>query len=153
MSSKLLLAVLAICCLGLTLPAVAQLDSSALHEKYGRPLINRETFHVGFDLIVDYGAGNQVCKLELPALMPTNEKILNAPAMKQRMYDFLAELVPSSLRGKELGQRTEVMGSVSLWSLEYENVTVSELQYANEPFRNTITVTFKGENCPRPTGQ
>ena len=45
----------AICCLGFALPAVAQLDSYALHAKYGSPL-NRETFHLpaGFDLVVDY---------------------------------------------------------------------------------------------------
>jgi hypothetical protein len=156
MSSKLHLGVFAFCCLGFTVPAVAQLDSSALRAKYGPPL-NRETFHIpsGFNLIVDYGASNQTCKLTLPALMPTNEKVSRAPEMKQRMYDFLAELAPGSVRGKELGQHMETMGAISLSSVEYEHVTISELQDANQPFgnNNTITVTFKNDNCQMPAGQ
>ena len=46
----------------LTLPAFAQIDSAQLRDKFGAPL-SRETFRVplGFDLVVDYGAGNQVC--------------------------------------------------------------------------------------------
>jgi hypothetical protein len=137
----------AICCLGFALPAVAQLNSSALRSKYGPPL-NRETFHMpeGFDLVVDYDAANQACKLQVPALMPRNERISNAVEMKKRMYDFLADLVPAAMRGKELG--TLMVGIVSF--VEYEHVTINELQYANQPFArdNTITVTFK--NCETP---
>src|SRR4029077_4349909 len=123
MSSKLRPGLLAICCLMVALPALAQLDSSALRGKYGAPL-NRETFHmpVGFDLIVDYGAASQVCKLQVPALMPTNERISNAAEMKKRMYEFLADLVPDSMRGNELGQGTIMMGAVSISSVEYEHV-------------------------------
>ena len=101
----------------------------------------------GFDLIVDYGALNQVCKLEVPAVMPTNEKVSNADEMKRRMYDFLADLVPAAMRGKELGRGAGMSGLISWSSVEYEHVTVNELQYANQPFGrdNTITVTFK--NC------
>jgi hypothetical protein len=125
----------AICCLGFVSPAVAQFDSSTLRSKYGPPL-NRETFHMpeGFDLIVDYGTANQVCKLQVPALMPRNERISNAAEMKKRMYEFLADLVPDSMRGNEQG--TLMVGIVSF--VEYEHVTIGELQHA-------ITVTFK--NC------
>ncbi len=58
-------------CLLLALPALAQLDSASLRAKFGVPL-NRETFHMPqrFNLTVDYGAANQVCKLEVPAEMP-----------------------------------------------------------------------------------
>ena len=65
---------LLICVLIWALPAVAQLDSPALRAKFGAPL-NRETFHLpaGFDLVVDYGPDLQVCKLEVPSLMPTDE--------------------------------------------------------------------------------
>ena len=135
MSSKLHSGIFAICCLGFALPAVAQLNSSALRSKYGPPL-NRETFHMpeGFDLVVDYDAANQACKMVVPALMPTNAKVGNSEEMKKRMYDFLADLVPDSIRGKELG--TLMVGIVSF--VEYEHVTIGELQHA-------ITVTFK--NC------
>src|SRR5579864_3217783 len=148
MSSKLHSGLLAICCLGFALPTAAQLDSSSLRAKYGQPL-NRETFHMpaGFDLVVDYGAANQVCKLEVPALMPTHEKVSRADEMKKRMYEFLLDLLPAPMRGKELGRMTENNGMISISSVEYEHVTINELQYANQPFSsdNTITVTFK--NC------
>jgi hypothetical protein len=150
MSSKLLSGLLTICFLGFALPVVAQLDSSALRSKYGPPL-NRETFHmpVGFDLIVDYGAASQVCKLQVPALMPTNEQVGNAAVKKQRMYDFLADLVPAATRGNEVRRLTIMMGAVSISSVEYEHVMISELQSANHPSdKNTITVSFK--NCETP---
>lgn len=103
MRAKRRLARLLVLCLSFALSAAAQVDSAALHAKLGTPL-NRETFHMpaGFDLVVDYGANNQVCKLQVPALMPTTESVANATVMKQRMYDFLSELVPDSIRGKEL---------------------------------------------------
>ena len=103
----------------------------------------------GFDLIVEYGTSNQVCKLELPALMPTHEKTSNSSAMKQQMYDFLADLLPLPLRGQEMRRFMQIAGMISLSSVEYEHVTVSELQYANEPFsnNNTITVIFKNDTC------
>ncbi len=135
----------AICCLGFAMPAVAQLDSSALRAKYGAPL-NRETFHMpaGFDLIVDYDAANQVCKLDVPALMPSHEKVSNAAAMKQRMYDFLADLVPDSIRGKKQGTLILGVGRISFSSTEYEHVTIIEAQ-VGDPFGrdNTIAITFK----------
>ncbi|MGH7487588.1 MAG: hypothetical protein ACRD9L_23825 [Bryobacteraceae bacterium] len=138
-----------ICCLLLALPAAAQLDSSALRVKYGSPL-NRETFRLpqGFDLIVDYGAGNQVCQLQVPALMPTNEQVSRAADMKQRMYDFLAELVPGSMRGKEIGRIFNAMGAISMSLIEYEHVNISESQHG-QPFDrdDTITVTFKTDGC------
>jgi hypothetical protein len=61
-----------LCVLVLTLPASAQLDSTQLRAKFGPPL-SREIFRVppGFDLVADYGGDNQVCKLQVPALMPT----------------------------------------------------------------------------------
>lgn len=82
--------------------AFAQLDSLALRAKLGAPL-HRETFRAppGFDMIVDYTAGGRVCKLEVPALMPAEEnaKVSNTEVMRQKMYDFLAEIVPVSMRG------------------------------------------------------
>ena len=52
-----------LCFLALMLPASAQLDSAQLRVKVGAAL-DRETFHIppGFDLVVDYEVGHQVCK-------------------------------------------------------------------------------------------
>jgi hypothetical protein len=94
-------------------------------------------------------------KLKVPALMPANGKVSNASEMKQRMYDFLAELVPTSLRGKELGHLIEAMGAISVSSVEYEHVTIRELRDENQPFgdNNTITITFKNGDCQSPASQ
>ncbi len=55
-----------LCLLALALPASAQFDSAQVRVKFGSPL-NREIFGIppGFDLVVDYGGGNRVCKLQV----------------------------------------------------------------------------------------
>ena len=133
--------------------AAAQLDSAALHAKFGTPL-NRETFHMpaGFDLVVDYGANSQVCKLQVPALMPSTERVSNATVMKQRMYHFLAELVPNSMRGKEINRGMIAMGAISMIFIEYENVMVNELDAGPFNHDNTITITFKRDDCRSAVG-
>ena len=127
---------------------MAQLDSFALRARFGPPL-NRETFHMpaGFDLVVDYGPTNEACRLQVPALMPTNEKVSNTVDMKKRMYDFLAELVPAQMRGLKLRGLVERSGPHSFEWTEYEFVTVGESRNENSPFADTITVTFKNGNC------
>jgi hypothetical protein len=148
MRAKRHLARLLVLCLSFALSAFAQLDSAALHGKFGIPL-NRETFHMpaGFDLVVDYGANSQVCKLQVPALMPTTESVANATVMKQRMYDFLSQLVPASIRGKEIWRGIEAQGAISMIFIEYENVMVNELDAGPFNHDNTITITFKRDDC------
>ena len=140
-------------CLGCAVPAAAQLDSPALRARFGVPL-NRETFRIpdGFDLVVDYGASQQVCKLQVPALMPATGNPANLSVMNARMYAFLAELVPDSIRGKETGRFVTNSGTISFKAIEYEHVTIGEL-YTNNRNTDTITLTFKSEGCPRQTGQ
>lgn len=126
---------------------MAQLDSSALRAKYGPPL-DREIFHIppGFDLVVDYGPGRQVCSLEVPGLMPSTERVSRAPEMKQRMYDFLLDLVPMTMRGAELRRGVSVSGLASMTSIEYENVTIGEVNIADQPFAKT-SITLRFKNC------
>ena len=53
------------------------------------------------------------------------------------------------MRGKELRRMGSVMGAAaSIFVIEYEHVTVSELQ-TGQPFGhdNTITVTFTSDTC------
>lgn len=144
---------LVLSCLAFALPAAAQLDSAQLRVKFGTPL-NREVFHVppGFDLVVDYEAGHQVCTLEVPAMMPTDSQVRNGAEMKEKMYAFLADLVPDSMRGEETGRGIIALGAISLSTVEYEHVMIIEAQYANQPFDNKITVRFKNPACRQPTG-
>lgn len=141
-------------CFLFTIPALAQLDSAALRAKFGVPL-NREVFRMsaGFDLIVDYGATGQVCRLQVPALMPATEQVANATVMKQRMYDFLAELVPDSMRGREVNRGMMAMGAATMIFVEYEKVIINELE-VGQPFNhdNNITIRFKRDDCKDAVG-
>jgi hypothetical protein len=137
-----------LCVLALTLPASAQLNSGQLRAKFGAPL-SREIFRVspGFDLVADYGADNQVCRLQVPALMPTEAKVQNTDDMKKKMHAFLAELVPDLTRGKELGRFMSQTGAFSGVGFdEYEHVTFVETYSGS---KDTITVTFKSAGCQR----
>lgn len=130
--------------------AFAQLDSYALRAKFGSPL-QREVFHIpaGFDLTVDYAPDTRVCRLEVPALMPSSEKVQNLETMKQRMYAFLLEIVPAEIRGPELGRMTTYVGAVFISTIQYENIVLTEVGSANSPFSkdHTITATFNHEPC------
>jgi hypothetical protein len=155
-----------LCFLALALPASAQLsrqgqfnavDSAQLRAKFGAPShvelrwpLSREVFRVppGFDLAVDLTAfGHQVCKLQVPALMPTDpNKVQNTDEMTQKMYAFLAELVPDAMRGKEMGRQAGMTGAFSNHSaVFYEHVTITYSQSSN-----TITVQFKNAACQHP---
>jgi hypothetical protein len=134
-----------------------------LRVKFGVPL-SPEIFRVppGFDLVVDYGVGNQVCKLQVPALMPTGagpvtnfgnypynnrdaNKVQNTDEMKQKMYAFLAELVPDAMRGKEMGRRQWMTGVFSgHLDVIYEHVTITQTESGSN---DTITVQFKNAAC------
>jgi hypothetical protein len=126
---------LALGCLLLALPVLAQLDSSTLRAKFGPPW-NRDTFRVrpGLDLAVDYGASGQVCTIEIPAL-PEKEK-----------QGLLTELVPDSARGKELNRFMENFGLAWASSVEYEHVTIVETGQGDT--LNSTTVRFKTQGCP-----
>jgi hypothetical protein len=124
-----------LCLLAFALPATAQLDSGQLRVKFGAPL-NREIFRVppGFDLVVDYGADHQVCTVQVPAVMPTDSQVQNGAEMKQKMYAFLADLVPDAMRGKEGGRYVLAMGAFSLSTAEYEHVIISEVEICQPAF-------------------
>jgi hypothetical protein len=126
---------LALGCLLLALPALAQLDSGALRAKFGEPL-NRETFRVrtGLDMAVDYGASGQVCAIEIPVL----------PTQKDT-DEFLAELVPDSMRGKELSRMMSQMGLAWASFVEYEHVTIVGSGHGDT--RDPTSVRFKTEGC------
>ncbi len=120
-----------------------QIDSYQLRSKYGPPL-DRETFTIspGYQIVVDYGPDQQVRQLELPPDAPSIEQpeVMTA----KRVDDILLELVPTSMRGKELGGVLNFVSRASLKSTEYEHVIISEPQDPDVPGRRTgVTVVFK----------
>ena len=89
----------AICCLVIGLPAAAQFDSYTLRAKYGAPLNRNVQMAAGFDLVVDSGPTNEVCKFQAPTLIAHDEKVPKMTEHQERMYDFLTDLVPAQIRG------------------------------------------------------
>jgi hypothetical protein len=128
--------------------ALAQVDAYSLRSKYGQPL-DRETFTVrpGIEMVVDYGPSKQVCKIQLPS----GKKIVGTAPVgaitKDQINEVLNEVVPPSIRGKELGRMMQGTGAPMLFMTGYEHVTISELQinYVGQG----ITVTFKDSACPK----
>jgi hypothetical protein len=114
-----------------------QIDSYQLRAKYGPPL-ERETFTIspGFQIIVDYGPDQQACRLELPLDRPGGSR--------KQVDDILLELVPMSMRGKEIRSMFQSFGVQSIKSTEYEHVIISEPQDPEAPGPRTgVSVVFK----------
>jgi hypothetical protein len=145
MNERLSLRLLAIF-IGFAISAFAQIDGAQfaadLHAKYGPPLA-RETFTVrpGFEMVVDYAANGHVCKIQLPPFAPSPEPGVETT---QAVDDFLAELIPLTMRGRELGRGQMNAGLTSVSIVEYENVTISETFLER---RTGVTVTFTKEKC------
>src|ERR1700682_2734544 len=82
------------------LPAHAQIDASSLRAKYGPPLA-KETFipRPGIEMDVEYAPNTHVCRIQLPPIAPSREPSVEST---QAIDDFLMELAPLAMRGKEL---------------------------------------------------
>ena len=66
---------------------------------------------------------------------------------RQQIDAILNEVVPPSLRGKELGGMATAAGAIMMFSTDYEHVTISEIK--NAAIGTGITVTFKDPACPK----
>ena len=130
-----------------TSSAFAQLDSFSLHSKYGAPL-DRETFTVrpGIEMVVDYGPSKQVFRIHLPSGMQIVGPVPLGVITKQQIDEVLAEVVPPSMRGKEINSMSMATGLHMMMAAEYEHVTIAESK--NGDIGSGITVTFKDLSCP-----
>src|ERR1700730_7648769 len=140
MTAKLTLFV--VCC-----TAFGQMDTTTLRAKYGEP-IARETFQVrpNIEAVVNYGTGHQVCKIELPpgSYMNIVGEIPPHFATKQQVDEVVDELVPPSVRGKEINKGAMSAGRIAVYFTDYENVNIAEPQDPDHPGRRTgVTITFK----------
>lgn len=135
------LALFVVCC-----TAFGQMDTSTLRAKYGEP-IARETFQVRLNIeaVVNYGTGHQVCKIGLPPgsyVSPPHE------ATNQQVDEVIDELVPPSVRGKEISKGVVSAARIAVSRTEYEHITISELLDPDHPGRRTsVIITFKRPDC------
>jgi hypothetical protein len=130
--------------------AFAQVDAFSLRSKYGPPL-DRETFTVlpGIEMVVDYGPSKQVCRIQLPSGMKVAGTVPPGTITKQRIDQVLDEVLPLSIRGKEMNRMMEAMGVPMVFLTEYENLTIAEMK--NADIGTGITVTFNDPACPKKT--
>jgi hypothetical protein len=82
------------------------------------------------------------CRVNLPPVGPSRDARVSTP---QVIDEFIAGLVPMAMRGKELGRFVTVMGMISISTVEYENVSISET--LQDRRRTGLTVTFTKEMC------
>ena len=153
MNAKLNLSILASCVAGFAFSAFAQIDGAKfvtdLRTKYGPPLA-RETFtgRPGIEMIVDYAANGHVCKIQLPPVAPGRDPGVRTA---QAIDEFLAEVVPLTIRGEELVKGVVHLGALSISMVEYENVTIAEELQGRR--RTGVTVTFTKEECRKQSAQ
>jgi hypothetical protein len=127
--------------------AFGQIDASSLRSKYGAPL-DRETFTVrpGIEMVVDYGSGRHICQIHLPS----GDRTIGSPAgvvTKQQVDEVLEEVIPSSVRGKQVNRMMTATGAPKFFLTDYEHVSIGELQVNG--IGKGVTVTFKDPACAK----
>ena len=130
--------------------AFGQIDAFNLRAKYGAPL-DRETFVVrpGIEMVVDYGPGKQVCQIQLPSGTQIVGSLPAGLITKQQIDEVLDEVVPSSIRGKQISEAMMSTGVNALSIVDYENASIDEMQSGG--VGKGITVTFHDPTCPKKT--
>jgi hypothetical protein len=128
--------------------AFAQVDAASLRASYGQPL-DRETFTVrpGIEMIVDYAPSKQVCRIQLPSGKKIVGTVPDDAITKTQIDEVLNEVVPPSIRGKELNSMVMATGAPMSFMTIYEHVTISELQISG--VGQGIMVTFKEPSCAK----
>lgn len=132
---------------GLASTGIAQSDpagfASGLRAKFGPPLA-RETFvaRPGLQMVVDYAADGDVCRIQPPSIAPGRDPRV---ASQQAVDDFIAELLPPALRGKEIRRMASSTGINSVSIVEYENLSIADAFQAGT--RSGVTVTFTAAQC------
>ena len=127
--------------------AFAQFDAGGfatdLRAKYGPPLM-REVFAIpAGEMAVDHATSGHICRIHLPGIGPEEGRLgVSSP---KGIDDFLLKLLPLTMRGKELRQMVFQSGPNSVWSTEYENITISKASSGQGP--TGVTVTFTNEKC------
>ncbi len=98
-------------------------------------------------MVVDYAANGNVCRIHLPSIAPDKQR----PGVRsvKAMDEFILDLVPLAVRGKELSRGAQAAGAISMSAVDYENVVISDVFGASRGAG--VTVTFKTETCQDPS--
>jgi len=123
--------------------AYAQIDAFSLRSKYGSPL-DRETFTVrpGIEIRVDYGPAKQACGIVMPMGISNVRDPSPDIITREQMNEVLDDVVPASVRGKEIGRQFVGAGMASIAVVMYEHVTIQERYHSSQ-----IVVVFDDPAC------
>jgi hypothetical protein len=121
--------------------------------RYGQPDVER--FHVrwGLDVVAEYGADGQACKMRIEPDYGLFRSSPDDPAPPDKVADVLNEVVPPDTRGTELGPGEKIKGAYSGAAppTEYENVTIIPYYGASARIliNRGVDVLFKRDDCAR----
>lgn len=115
------------------------MTAEVLRAKYGPPNGHKFTISPGFEIAVEYERDGQVRRIEFPGTAPD----ATGARTPQRVDEVLLELVPMSMRGKEIGSGQKRTPHYTKYKL-YEHVWIIE---AEDPRvldqRRSLTVLFR----------
>ena len=110
-----------------------------LRAKYGPPNGSKFTISPGFEIVVEYEPDGRVRRMEFPGTAPD----ATGASTAQRVDEVLLELVPMSMRGKEIGSG-QWRNPYRTKHTRYEHVILIEVE---DPWvldqRRSLTVLFR----------
>ena len=121
------------------------MHGSTLREKYGAPQ-TKQVFMVrpGIEMLVTFGPNETVCKVEIPF----------GAATKEELDAIAEEVVPLSMRGKELHRSFHRFGALGTSLTVYEMVTITQQSVSDgSPEKYRMTMTFNDECCAEVNGR
>jgi len=131
--------------------AVAQTPQD-LHNRYGKPDVERFTARPGISLTVEYGSDHLACNMLIQPPEPLLSRQEEQTFMRsETVTDILEEVVPVATRGQEKYQFHMVSGCNNIDGTEYENMSITRSTHnclPLEPERETsATVIFRRDIC------
>lgn len=146
---RVLIACLLVGTFGLPLEQTSQ----TLRDRYGEPDIERFTAARDIGLTVEYGSDGLACQIVIERKQPLlhREQVVTymAPEAVSKIID---ELVPPSIRGRNINSMLESMGCAEQRTEEYENVWISRASDVCVPLKpereSSARLAFKRKACP-----
>ena len=96
---------------------------------------------------VDYGPAKQACGILLPSGMAVAGESSPDVITREQMKELLDEIVPHSVRGKEIKRLVVGAGILRTVHAEYEHVNIDE--HFKSGVGTGIIVVFKDPACPK----
>lgn len=130
-------------------------SSQELHNRYGEPDRERFAARPGISLTVEYGSDHLVCQALIEPPRPLTYSEEHVPLMSSEgVSEVLEEVVPVTMRGKEINTGSFQSGCNVARITEYENVVLMRSTHTCDPSSNEqdvrTTITFKRAICPGP---